>query len=618
MILIDNRNVLRLKDRALLQKISQWDNRRPSGAVIVEKAKTGVPIVKILIEGKTQYLQSKYDPMSEAERFVDKFTKDSHHVLFIGIGMGYHINYFMKKHPETKFLIYEPNEEVLHAYLSNSLLNELPLQHLIGIFTGIDEKKIMVEIESIIIQFNEVLQIIPLPIYEKIYSEKVGNLLESTLKLVKDRHSIMLTNAVFQKRWTINSIKNFPVVLQTPNILHDIDSSAFKGKPAIIVAAGPSLNEEFENLRYIKKHGLAYIFSVGSAINALIEQGVYPDAACTYDPSERNQLVFKKLKDQQVDNIPLIFGSSVGFETLSDYPGEMLHMITSQDTVSPQLLDTAQSIDIVLDAPSIAVVTLQILIMLGTSPIILVGQNLGFQNDQRYAAGIQYDFVESKLNDEEKKKTLNIKDVQGNDIKTNDGFNWMRQQLEMHIASNPGLKVINTTKNGAHIEGTTFTPLEQLIGDVLADSIVLTGWHAKSNKYDVEFIESRAYLMNEYAEKMNREIQSALEELERIQKSADLKQYKNIEKRFASFDKQFNKIKKNEFYAGFIEPLMRVQNEKLSLDTKKIRYEENLQRKADTVVNSFGLFLHEIKLHFDFVLPYFQEMKTKIDKISEE
>ena len=30
----------------------------------------------------------------------------------------------------------------------------------------------------------------------------------------------------------------------------------------------------------------------------------------------------------------MIFGSSVGYETLIDYPGEKYHMITSQDTVS--------------------------------------------------------------------------------------------------------------------------------------------------------------------------------------------------------------------------------------------------------------------------------------------
>jgi len=37
----------------------------------------------------------------------------------------------------------------------------------------------------------------------------------------------------------------------------------FKDKPAILVSAGPSLDYEIENLRYIKENGLAYISQSG-------------------------------------------------------------------------------------------------------------------------------------------------------------------------------------------------------------------------------------------------------------------------------------------------------------------------------------------------------------------
>ena len=145
----------------------------------------------------------------------------------------------------------------------------------------------------------------------------------------------------------------------------------FKGKPAMLVAAGPSLNEEIENIRYIKENGLAYIFSVGSAINTLIYHNIYPDAACTYDPTVNNQKVFAKVKEKNIKDIPMIFGSSVGYETLIDYPGKKYHMITSQDTVSNYYLKTEEEdrLDIVLDAPSIAVVTLQLLYVLGFNPV---------------------------------------------------------------------------------------------------------------------------------------------------------------------------------------------------------------------------------------------------------
>lgn len=185
---------------------------------------------------------------------------------------------------------------------------------------------------------------------------------DSIVSFFKNEKNKIVTSFSFQKRWTINAIKNFPTIVKTPNILKDVERSQFKDKSAIIVAAGPSLNEEFENLRQIKdKGGLAYIFSVGSAINSLIDQGgIYPDATCTYDPQERNQMVIQKVKDKNITNIPLIFGSTVGYETLDDYNGPMLHMFTSQDTLAPPfLLREVDDFKVVYDAPSIAVVTYQ-------------------------------------------------------------------------------------------------------------------------------------------------------------------------------------------------------------------------------------------------------------------
>lgn len=46
-------------------------------------------------------------------------------------------------------------------------------------------------------------------------------------------------------------------------------------------------------------------------------------------------MVIQKVKDKNIANIPLIFGSTVGYETLADYNGPLLHMFTSQDTVAP-------------------------------------------------------------------------------------------------------------------------------------------------------------------------------------------------------------------------------------------------------------------------------------------
>jgi len=287
MILVDNRNVLRLRNRELLTHLSTFEENQEDFKVVVEPSRAGIPTLKLDIDGKTQYIHSKYDPEKEAEQLMSQLKDigNMKHILFVGSGLGYHIQKFTEQHPTIKFSIYEPNEEVLVGYLSNRKLTDLRLSNLGTIFTGSDESKLHQEIAALLQTSNSQLRIYTLPVYESLYGNQIKVIMQKALASLKEKQSTLVTNLSFQKRWTVNSIKNFPTVLKTPNILHDIDRSAFEGKPAIIVAAGPSLNEEFENLRYIKENGLAYIFSVGSAINALIGHGIYPDAACAYDPS---------------------------------------------------------------------------------------------------------------------------------------------------------------------------------------------------------------------------------------------------------------------------------------------------------------------------------------------
>jgi len=620
MILVDNRNVLRLKNRDLLNRMTEVEKNPKTENIIVEPAKTGVQTLKILIDGKTQYVHSKYDPEKDAQRFVDKFENENiKHVLFVGTGLGYHIKKFTEAHPGTKYSIYEPDEEVLLTYLGNAKLNELPLNNLMGIFTGIDEETFMGELKALLQSSNGVLKIITLPVYEKIYSEQIESIMKALVESMKIKKSTLVTNVSFQKRWTINSIKNFPKVLETPNILHDIDKNAFKGKPGIIVAAGPSLNEEFENLRYIKKNGLAYIFSVGSAINALIEHGIYPDAACTYDPQGHNYKVIQKIKENGISEIPLIFGSSVGYETLKDYPGKMLHMLINQDTIAPYYINNPEEIKVVNDAPSIAVVTFQLLKMLGCSQIILVGQNLAFQSNNRYAAGINHDFIKNELTEKEKKSLLNIKDVHGNDIQTNDSFNKMRNQLEMYIKVYQDLEVINTTIGGAHIEGTEFKFLSSVITEKLTETTkVKPYWFEGKNTYKLSYSEKQRGIIQSAKQRLNQEINSSLKVLHDINNAASMRRLKDLEETFVRFDKEFNKVKDNTFYKVYIEPMVRVQNQRLSEETQAVKYEKDIIKKGFSIVKLFEGFLKDCQEHILFLEPYIKEMHEDIIRLAKQ
>ncbi|WP_084243363.1 motility associated factor glycosyltransferase family protein [Planomicrobium okeanokoites] len=616
-MLIDNRDFLRLNQRPLLQKL---ENSEANRDVVIEPSKNGLPTLRMLVDERNQYIHSKYDPEKEAVKLINQINDidESKHVLFIGAGLGYHIRQLLTKFPRLTYSVYEPNLTVLKQFFSNFNVNEFPKSNMKNIITSRESKKLNFEIERLLNNNETNIFVYALPSYSNLYVDETKWIMQGIVKKLKYKRNNLVVNASFQTRWTTNSIKNFPFVLQTPNVLTDVDKNAFEGKPAIIVAAGPSLNEEFENLRYIKENGLAYIFSVGSAINSLIENGIYPDAACTYDPSEKNQYVIQKVKDLNINEIPLIFGSSVGYETLINYPGEKLHMFTSQDSISPYLVNKSAEGNMVMDASSIAVVTFQLLSLMKCNVIVLVGQNLGYQNNKRYAKGIEYNFISNELSEKEAETAHKVKDVYGNYIDTTDGFDTMRKQLEIYISKFSGIQVINTSKGGAHIEGADFIPLEEVISSSLRTPVVEKEWYKATNDYKLETVESQFKKIEAEQKKFVRNLGITLSKLEQIKDAVRLKKINQIEQLIFNFEKSFNKIKANHFYSIFIEPVIRNSKMVLSEKNTNIRFEKDIIKKGRLVVEGHEAYLKECHAALEYILPSFHEMKIEVSASHEE
>lgn len=489
-MLADNIVILKKKMPELYQQMKDWENRRSEVTYFIEKAKDNYPTLRYERDNTRLYIHSKYNPLKEAEAIVKKIEPDElgekTHVVFYGIGLGYHIDSFVKQYPEITFSIIEPSYEIMHHYLNVSKIADLFKRRLIDIYVGEDYGLFF---ESVKYRKDKQLKIIELPVYPKLFSEEYLKFLHEFNEALKLEKIALVINLTTEKRWIKNCVNNFRTVLETPNILLE-HNDVFAKKTAILVAAGPSLNDEIENLRKIKNEGLAYIFAVGSAINTLIHNNIYPDAMCTYDPHVENQEVFKKINELEIRSIPMIFGSSVGFETLEQYKGLMLHMIMNIDTVAAYFLQTRTSkeIECIQDAPTIAAVTLQLLGKLGFEKIILVGQNLAYINDKYYADGISYSFSQEKAT-----KKIEVEDVEGNQVETSESFQNMRKYLESVIAA-INARVINATKGGAKIEGACFKPLDQLINGDLSKKIVQGGELNKLtriNVYDKEFLQQQ-------------------------------------------------------------------------------------------------------------------------------
>ncbi|MEI6704423.1 MAG: 6-hydroxymethylpterin diphosphokinase MptE-like protein, partial [Deltaproteobacteria bacterium] len=409
----------------------------------------------------------------------------------------------------------------------------------------------------------------------------------------------------------------------------------FRGKPAIMVAAGPSLEDEFENLRRIKEEGSAYIFTVGSAIKALVSQGIEPHAAITMDPGEWDQYLFSEIIEKKISTIPLIYGTSVGFETVKTYPGPQIFMTMDKDTVTPFFLRNEDNtpIGMVNDAPTIAITSIQLLSLLGFEPIVLVGQNLGFRNNQNYAKGIAYDDPTQKRDHMATARELaNIQttvDVYGKEMQTNKMYNLFRKTMEFIISKFPGTSFINTTRGGARINGAPFKELDLLMADQLTVRVVDEQWveKVKQGEYDVKYLLARKERMRNSLKHLKRSLDEMGKILGDLKKHIAFRNTRQLAEDFMRLDKTFKAIIKNDFYRTFLTPLNMMETAIFGNGMALVHAEILQAERAEHVVNNFGLYVAQCNRDLnnitDVLFPYieanidqFQKWKADHDSVA--
>lgn len=369
----------------------------------------------------------------------------------------------------------------------------------------------------------------------------------------------------------------------------------------MLVAAGPSLQDEIDHLRVIKQSRSAYIVSVGSAINTLVEYGILPDAAFTYDPGDFNRNVFSRAINENTIPFPMIFGTSVGKGTVSQFPWTKIHMPINQDMLYGFYLSGNKQSPVLSDASSIANVTLQALMFMNCSAIILVGQNFAYRNKNYYAAGVPYGENKGVVAEQSI-------GVDGTILESNNSFNAMRREMEHFIRLNPQQTIINTTREGAKIEGAPYQTLSSVMDSLLVEQTIDNEWYLKPRRMAVPhtFLKQRQQKMLEQAG----QIEAIFTALQRAM--ATIKSKPEIEK-FHAFDQIFKSLQDNLFFKFILHPLSRVKYEILYSHIVNIKVKTDINSKANLLLSGFGEYLYECFEDYKLIQPFFQKLNQEID-----
>lgn len=352
----------------------------------------------------------------------------------------------LKLNSNTRYFIIEPNIEIFKKSLEISDIKFLFNNN--NIFFILDNRLeyIINFFETLVYNDKTVnIKFVVLPTYYLIYNELINKIEEHVNELINKIRINIRTVNLSNRAWCQAFIANFkhlksacPVQKLKP---------VFQNVPAIIVAAGPSLNYNIDKLKEV--NGNAIIAAVGTGIQILEANNIRADLAGAIDVWKSEEELFQNLNLNR--DIPLLYSSHLCYSIPSIISGPKFVMNCG-------LMDTYINTNLkweqynIFTGPSIANTIAYNLSELGCNPIIFLGQDMCFAEEKWYAKGAKNnaDFTKEQL---EKQGYIKTKNKKNKDVYTMNTFLGMKTSMEQCIEQHPYIKYLNGTEDGLKIKG---------------------------------------------------------------------------------------------------------------------------------------------------------------------
>lgn len=390
---------------------------------------------------------SKYNPIGEAKKIIEKKYKKHFFHILIGVGAGYAAEeLFRKMDAKESMLIVEPNVELLLKLTEVRKLEQMLSDDRVSVISGIQFESLEEFLGAIVYKYNNRIEVIISPNYETIYPSYSKSILEK----IKEILMIQVVNK--------NTMKNFVEMWQEnfiENLFDGIASIPFSrltkslSCPIIIVSGGPSLIKQLPLIKEKRKN--MFLLCAGSTINTLLKNEIVPDAIVSVDGGFEN---YKHFENLGKINVPLFFTPKIHKDILKQYKGKKIVFSDKAETQYNELLNNYVENEVgeVYGGPSVANYCLDIAVQLTTGPICLIGQDLAYTNNLSHAQGN----LNSSLIDDEKReerRMFNVMGYYGEEVLTDYPFLSMKKAFEDYLCKlMDHRRIFNCTEGGALIK----------------------------------------------------------------------------------------------------------------------------------------------------------------------
>jgi len=230
--------------------------------------------------------------------------------------------------------------------------------------------------------------------------------------------------------------------------------------PGILISAGPSLDDALPYLKQIDKKAKVVVACVDTALPILTREGINPDYVFSLDPQEDS---FQYFQDYLESSAKLIFTPTANTKIVHCYKGDKYVVFKKRSSQSKEEKSIVESKGSTQSGGSVSCLALDTLIKFGCNPIFLTGQDLSFPCNRIYSSFSNNNkrmmdkldngnmLKENHKAESRKEKTVNIKNISGNLVATNQAMYSYIRGIEEIAGANPETKIYNLCSHGAQI-----------------------------------------------------------------------------------------------------------------------------------------------------------------------
>lgn len=407
-------------------------------------------------------LDSLYDSSSLLDVWFSSFGGEwdlGAKLIMYGLGNGMYARHFLEKaRSDCSIVIHEPSEKMFRAAIENFDMSDLfadPRVRMVfwPLYREEDEIKMF---------YEQIIEYMDLASHKMAYYGNYPRIFPndslSFTRGIGGARDYAIANQIVHERFgadynrnTFNNLKFIPDSLSYSDLIEKMPEDI----PAIVVAAGPSLDKNIHDLKAAK--GKCIIISTDTALKPLALAGIEADLAVIVDGKKDARYMEEELSK----HVTMLCTPRSGDTFMNLHEGPKIFTNNLCNHIK-SFMDANDLMFVPLSTGgSVANSCFGLAEALGCKRIILVGQDLAYTGDKTHSKVTVRGAKHTAVEDLE--HVIMGVDINGDPIRTSREFKMYREWFEDEIKSHPDLKVIDATEGGVKIEGTELMTLKDAI-----------------------------------------------------------------------------------------------------------------------------------------------------------